>query len=674
MAGNGIVRARERTWWLGILTVAILFTLIQIQFSFERGRLVTPPMYDDVSYFNDALARIDGMYAKGWTELLREYVRRPPHSPYSTGMSMLGFLLFGIRDWAPAACNTLLLIALIGCADYLMSGTRVWQRMMAWIFVLSAPLAGVMVGECRPDCAWGLAAAMTVIVPLRRRFLNARIGHYLVIGAWFTAALLIKPSIFPLTMLSGALAWALAAVCDRLIDPASFSIKRTAIAWAWCCVPVILVAVPHYALNGRNIVAYTFSTAVGSGRAVAVLPGGGPSKADYFLRGIGGVFILDRHLHIALAAIAVGLGVLALRAPRHGDDRARLLRAACLGFITFVAYLVPTMVGLGNPFFGAEFQTLLLLGAVMSAAMIVVHSREWGIWFGGNLPLVALAVAGLVLSRGFPPDWNGNAGKNYNATIRAVAALVVDRAPAGSTTFVTATGWLNSDTLHYLARQQGKDLAFTDSVFSDKLADQNHGFDEADLVLAGEPGVGEFNNYLPSSKILAESLAAIRARPDFHEVGSVRSETGRWFYLFGRTPKFLGWENARNVSAEEGPYPDWHLPIVRWAFYPEATTKFTAPVAGTYHFAAVGRTPVGGQVITVTLDGRPVGTHPFARTLKFESMDFAFEVAPGEHEIAVHFSAFAPNPFEVRQWGALFEQLQLIPPSASTPTTHPSSP
>jgi hypothetical protein len=372
--------------------------------------------------------------------------------------------------------------------------------------------------------------------------------------------------------------------------------------------------------------------------------------------------------------IALGALALAVRALRHPEDREKLLRAACLGFITFVAYLVPTLVGLGNPFFGAEFQVLLVLGAVMVMRMFAVNAQAWGLGVAGQLPLVGAVLAALLLSRGFPPrDWAGRQGRDYNVVVRNVADLVYDKAPPEARVFLTGTGWVNSDTLQYLSRRRGKKFVFTDAPFSDDVSDQIHGFDGAEFVLAAESGVGEFNTWTPSSKVFDQSLAALRARTDFHEVGSVRSETGRWFYLFGQTPKFIGFEQARNVSEEEGPYPDWHLPIVRWSYYPDASIHFVAPAPGTYRLSADGRTPVGGQVLTVTVDGREVGIHKFEKVMTFEQFDMRFDVPPGDHELVLHFSAFAPSPFDTRRWGVLFKRLQLLAPEHPGATTKPAT-
>jgi hypothetical protein len=171
-----------------------------------------------------------------------------------------------------------------------------------------------------------------------------------------------------------------------------------------------------------------------------------------------------------------------------------------------------------------------------------------------------------------------------------------------------------------------------------------------------------------------QKRASLRARSDFHELGSVRSETGRWFYLFGKTPKFQGFELGSNVGEEEGPYPGWHLPIVRWVYAPVAKVEFDAPRGGMYRISADGRSPAPGQVMTFLLDGQVIGSHRFEKPVPFDQFDIPFQVKPGHHTLEMHFSSFVPSTDDLRKWGALFKKLQLLPPAAGAstqPTTQP---
>jgi hypothetical protein len=275
-----------------------------------------------------------------------------------------------------------------------------------------------------------------------------------------------------------------------LENPKEFSFSKTVKAWWWCSVPVLLFAVPHYLINRVEIINYTFTVAVGSGRKTAILPGNGNDHALYFLTGISGRYMLEYYLHVAGGIIVAGMVFLIAMLFGQPGARLKLVRAACLGFITFVAYLVPTLVGLGNPFFGTEFDFLLILGAVMVLRMFAVHAGQGTPRWVGRGALVVGCLAGIVLGNGFPQaGWTQMQGRNYSKVVREVADLVVDKAPVESRIYLTGTGWINSDTLQYLAHQQAKHYLFTDSPFTDDVKDEIQGFGDADFVLAAETGV-----------------------------------------------------------------------------------------------------------------------------------------------------------------------------------------
>src|SRR5262249_33016079 len=88
--------------------VSIMFTAWVIQYSFRHYRLMIPPMFDDVGYFNDAFERLQQFDQEGIQGLVRSLRQNPPHSPYSTLLAFLAYGVFGIQNWAPYAANSVL--------------------------------------------------------------------------------------------------------------------------------------------------------------------------------------------------------------------------------------------------------------------------------------------------------------------------------------------------------------------------------------------------------------------------------------------------------------------------------------------------------------------------------------------------------------------------------------
>jgi hypothetical protein len=525
--------------WGALCIVAFAFTLIQIQYSFDKYRLAEIPSYDDVTYFCDALTRIDAadVNAPHRQSLLASLASSPPHSPYSTIMATAAFMTFGIKDWAPYVMNGLLVLALLGCVDYFMRGASLWQRVMVIVIVLFIPLAGVMVQDFRPDTAWGLASAMAVLLPLRRGLVGRSWRFQLACGCWFAAALLCKPPMLPLTLISVLAAWVLASVCDRFENPAGYSFRSLAKAWIICLIPAVVLAAPHYLNNWREIYQYTVGITLGNGRKAASMTGGVVARLRFFLDGGGGGFIFHTHIKMILVVLCFGsLYVLQRAVDGSRTDRIRLLRIIALVLVTFFTYAVPTAVGLGNPFFGAEFQTLTILGMVIVLRMFLTcPDMPAARYFGNAVLVVCLLLATWHLT--FPQTWSRHAGSpevlSTTRVIRSVDKILEDNAAPGTWVFLTATGWLNSQTLQYVARQDGKSFNISDGAESEDAKDYARAFASVDFVIAAEPGVDEFNSERPG---LAwdQSLRMIRQHADFHQIGAVRSGSGKYFYIFER--------------------------------------------------------------------------------------------------------------------------------------------
>jgi len=656
--------------WLALGILAALFTIVQIRFSQDRGRLARTPGYDDVSYFVDALGRLDAIYAHGWFSLIPNYLHPPPHSPFSTYVALASYLIFGIKDWAPYVLNGGLVLALLWSTDYLMRGARRWHRVAAALLVLSVPLSANMVLEFRPDLACGLAAAMAVILPLRTSLVNASWRYRLAAGGWFAAALLCKPPVFPLTVLTVGMAWLLAALCDRADLGRQASFKRIAAAWFQCALPVLVLALPHYLADWHTIVNYIYVNVAGENQQFWRIPGGRWVQTQYFLTGVGGLFMYGSHLYIVAAVLLLGLiaSVLMPGAARH-----RRLRAASLAIITLIAYLVPVVNPAKNPFFASEFDLLLLLGAVLVLRMLVTPNvaRPNGGW--GAAVLSAAALFALAMGH-FPAEWGMPSGEetfNINRVVRSIQRIVYDNSSPQARVYLTSSGWPNRSTLQYLIRQEGKQVQAWDTELVGDPQLYRAQFDGSDIVVAAEGGVAEFASWLPSYKILDQTLQMIRGDPDFQQIGAVPSQTGKRFFVFARPPRFGPWEGAENLSFLEGPYPQWNLPAVRWGLYPSLILHVSAASAGSYRLAANARAPMDGQQITVMLDGALMGEHQFTAGV-FESIDVPMHLTAGDHQIALKFSkSVTPSSRDSRSLAVLFDRLQLLPASGATPATRP---
>src|SRR5450755_1698636 len=89
------------------VVISCIFVALQIQMSLRAGTLGLPPTYDDVGYFVDAARRIGEFLSGGLAEVIKGYISNPPHSPGSTFLAALGFMLFGMNAVAAAISNAI---------------------------------------------------------------------------------------------------------------------------------------------------------------------------------------------------------------------------------------------------------------------------------------------------------------------------------------------------------------------------------------------------------------------------------------------------------------------------------------------------------------------------------------------------------------------------------------
>jgi len=108
MSSDGTLR-----WVIAIVLTAI-FTALQVQQSLRLGLLALPPVADGVVYFVDGARLLGRFHESGIGAAFSAFFGNPPHSPLSTGLAAFGFSLFGIRPWAGAVANGLVLFPACG--------------------------------------------------------------------------------------------------------------------------------------------------------------------------------------------------------------------------------------------------------------------------------------------------------------------------------------------------------------------------------------------------------------------------------------------------------------------------------------------------------------------------------------------------------------------------------
>lgn len=643
-----------------LLTIA--FTLVSLQYSYLHGKLVLHPVYDDVGYMTDGLNWLDQIYQEGPAAVVAKYLRHPTHAPGSTFLAVVSFSLFGRHDWSCYAGNGLVIFALLMFVDRMLMGMRLWQRVLVYLFVLSCRLCGTAIVEFRPDIPWGIALAAACVLTVDHPLLRSSLRHKLAIGALFGLALLIKPTTFPLTLALLGLSLLVATVSDWRLAGRRPKISELSRAWLIPFAVAAILAGWYYLASYKTLWGYIYSVMYGQYRDVYRVPGSLWFHLRYFITGRGGEFIFGRTLYTVAAAAAVGALTVLLT-----DSRERKYRLASLAAVIFVAYLEPALNRTKNEFFGASFQVLLLLGAVMALALLAERasrSRRRLSWEG--ILFLVLSLTGIAAFQF--PRWNGDRSSPGNVEYRRMVEWAYSQLRDASdsnpaTVFVTDEGFAcNAMTLQYFAKLNSVPLFFTTASGFD-FSEYPRAFALVDYVVACEPGNFDLKNMekVPANQWQDKTLELIRSDKHFKQFASYRTLTGKSFFLFARRQPFGGWESASGLTHKDGPYPQFNVPAYRVGLAPTTTLRFISK-GGAIELLATGLTSCPGQQIDFKLDGKPCGRYVFHETGSLEDIDLSFSAPAGPHELDLRYSKHQDHARQLQ--AVAFRQLLLLQPPA----------
>jgi hypothetical protein len=645
------------------LTICAAFTAIVIRYTMLYGKLVVHPFYDDVSYFFDALLKLQALYRGGLPGVYREIVREPPHSIFSTLLALGSYVIFGARDWAPYAGDGLIVLAMAGFVNWMARGMALWQRVALFLFVLTIPISAKAVYEFRPDIASAFCAAAgaTLLVsrPLTRSSWKYRAGA----GALFGLAMLIKTPTFPLTLFVFAAALGVASVADLLLLPGRPTWDRFVVSWLQCGMVALLVPLPVYMLQPLEILHYIYDPVFGKANEMWRSPGSRMWHLLYYFTGDGGMDMLSRHLYLLLAIIALGFALAVIY--QRLDVLARLL---CFLAVTAAAYVIPAGMSIKQEFFGTTFDFMLIFTGVYVLVWITREMR-----FAGSRAVVGVVLlAGLAVSH-FPPVLYIPGGANSIARRRIVdqlyGALRAQGVGSGPRVFMTTTGFVNASVLDYLSLKQGlPPFNLSEVSFSGDLKDFAAEIDKADFVIASEQGNSEaYGGFIASGNIQDQTLALVRDSGEFEQVAAYPTLNPKRYFLFKRIPPFAGWEALEGMGPLEGPYPDWMLPQVRWGYGPKSDLRVTVDHAGDFQIRGWARGAMAGLEMTIRVDGREIGRHVFANDRDFERFAFVVSLQPRRHEVEMSYSNWAKEAD--KPMAVLFKSMELVPAAAGAAAT-----
>jgi len=350
-----------------LILVALLFTVFQVTWSFRTHRLALEPDSDDDFYLCDAMRRIDVLDHQGPIPFVQGLLNNPPHSPFATGVCLVG-LLFGIQGLAgPYLVSGLLVFVLLAEANRLASDLSVLARWVLLAGILLIPFTRLMVVELRPDFAVGLFGAIACLrlvqMVLRPYRATPREIGLCSLALGFT--LLAKPTFFPHAIIVVGLAMAIPLFLCLLIDNRLNSFRWGLLLdrfkpCVWAISGCLVLVIPCYLYGYRLIWDYIVECVWGEGNWRWQVNGGMWGAVQYYFSGAGAVSI-GAYFNLFLGIIFLGLLYLLLR---HRFYQAVEL---IVGFLLAIASTtVIILAGIDNPTFNLTAQLLLTLAAIIA--------------------------------------------------------------------------------------------------------------------------------------------------------------------------------------------------------------------------------------------------------------------------------------------------------------------
>jgi hypothetical protein len=549
---TNIVCKRTLVW----LTVAILFSVVQIQHSLNRGQLSLPPSYDDVSYFNDALDRLNVFYEKGSGDLFFDYVKNPPHSSISTSLAFIGFLIFGIQDWVPALMNFVVIFAVLLFVDYLGTGLSYGWK----IFVSSSSLIWLLMGhaviEFRPDIFCGLITAMSVILIVEKPWLKISRVRQKVIGALVGLALLIKPVIFPVTLLLIFVAIFLRVLTDRFVLKIAKDLKNILLDSKVFVVYIIFFSAPYFIFGWKDTIEYIYQNQFVDLEKVwgmHALPF--VERINYYVMGEGGLMMLKNDLYAWLWIFIIALIIAVYR--KTWKDLVHLY--ALVGTI-IVAYAIVTISSHKSPFLGVVFSCFVFFTGIQ---MLIFVIRNVAIFKGFYKKFLMASIIFFLLISVYFFEWPASNDlvspnpkstaerKYYNGLLdRIYDDITVDndlrmqnddgslrKQKNGSKKKIYLSSmahWVHEGSLNYYQfKLHEKKFVIDTGTLTDDFDKQIKNINASDYILAFGVPSADTPSWLPSVRIEGQVLQFLNGSPKFALINTyVNPYTGAKIFLY----------------------------------------------------------------------------------------------------------------------------------------------
>ena len=582
---------------LFLVIAAIIISLAVISWSFQHGRLQYQMDYEDIITHIDGLKRLTDLSEGGGGVYLANYLKMPPHAPLHSMMASIGFIIFGVKDWAPYAVNALVLFAFLALVQRETRSLGSWPSWLAVLGAIFVPVSFESIHEFRPDFPCALATLWGMVLYPRLRDQEFCIKAALS-GLAFGLALLAKPPFFPYTLAMGGWPWLMVVVAGAR-DKKSIKGIWILIFKSWpFFAGAALVAGPHYLVAWQRILGYIQQNQFGADAHVWKMKGGIGYQLVYHLFGAGGQFMLGKGVVILIGLAATGLILSFLRRRNDQENSGRFLRL--FGFMAW-AWLLIAVNPHENPFFGLTFQYGLVLVAMFSLAWFfsIASTAEWPLKAATGVPLaVVLAIfyLGIPLPEysqnvGFASDTNLNPAEIKEFTrmlpVRVYEIIKKYRPYSDSGyTLLSSYGIVSSHRLQWLADKGKQDFTVfavpfvpLEQLLSMFRQDPNQ-IHHVDFVIVTEANAEGVFEHLPNAKTSEGLLEWIREQHSYSCVETVKTPSGKKYCIFMALPNFSIFSSMEGLAPKSKPLEIAGHPVVIPATSGKVALDYDSPVSG----------------------------------------------------------------------------------------------
>jgi hypothetical protein len=647
---------------------AVLIAIVYLRLSQLDGRLAADLGFDDVGYANDAVRRLMIAHEQGFFRFLATFVENPPHSPFATLLAVFGFVFGGLQDASIYAANTLVLVGVAAFLTYELRYARRAVLMLALGLVMLSPLAYRTICDFRPDMALGLTTAV-----MAWWFIGGSVaGEPRLIrraGYAFGLCLLIKPSFFAHTiaiamfLVGMAVAVKLSRRCPSIVKG---NVKYRDVAWFLGL--GITISLPYFVVNGEQTFHYFWENTQGAQSEIWSFP------EKMSLLNIIKSFLCDReftfrllgyHLFFSIIALVMCGTLLFLR-----GAKADAVRIAAMGATALVSLVIIASGRHRNEFFLAAFQWMLLLTAAFAIAALDQRLNPRG---KQRLMFVNVAVLVLTIWMNRTLVSRPNSPESVHSTSwnKRLIALIQqhegthDREGSGTaaaTLFLPFAGPVNAETLFWTAAQDGLRVNAFDQHSADIAAARVSAENSHYVILPNELR-SDYYRWLPNTSIQSEMLEWVLGDSRFQPLSELTLDSH--YFVFANLRLFTTKANTVVLDRlatmwgflnEEGPYPQWSLPRVRWMSKNDAKLCIFGSPPVAHRFILRFRSDAAGQLYISDSENTKVAAvqlHPS----KFS--EISTEYTPKSPKTCLIFAATIPKPVDPERL-ILFSKIEFL--------------